>query len=84
MKPSARFIWKRTKLWSQGTSKSPDCKQTLRILHPHVRGYSFQLHFFGNSFMQNFCTFTIILKMRLGGEICSFDVNVNKGYSTKH
>lgn len=83
MKPSGRFIWKRTKLWSQGTSKSPDYKQTLRILHPMCVGI-----LFNSRLLWQFIHAKLLqlynLKMRLGGEICPFDVNVNKGCSTKH
>ena len=44
-----------------------------------VRGYSFKFTALGHSFMQNFST--LQFKTRLGGEICSLDVNMHKGYS---
>ena len=44
-----------------------------------VRGYSFKFTALGHSFMQNFAT--LQFKTRLGGEICSLDVNMHKGYS---
>ena len=43
-----------------------------------VRGYSFKFTALGHSFMQNFAT--LQFKTRLGGEICSLDVNMHKGY----
>ena len=43
-----------------------------------VRGYSFKFTALGHSFMQNFAT--LQFKTRLGGEICSLDVNIHKGY----
>ena len=43
-----------------------------------VRGYSFKFTALGHSFMQNFATLQV--KTRLGGEICSLDVNMHKGY----
>ena len=45
-----------------------------------VRGYSFKFTALGHSFMQNFAT--LQFKTRLGGEICSLDVNMHKGYSS--
>ena len=45
-----------------------------------VRGYSFKFTALGHSFMQNFAT--LQFKTRLGGEICSLDVNMHKGYFT--
>ena len=43
-----------------------------------LRGYSFQIYCLGHSFMQNLAT--LQFKTRFGGEICSFDVNMHKGY----
>ena len=43
-----------------------------------VHGYSFKFTALGHSFMQNFAT--LQFKTRLGGEICSLDVNMHKGY----
>ena len=45
-----------------------------------VCGYSFQIYYLRDSFMQNFTTYGNNFKTRLGGEICSFDVNTRKGY----
>ena len=47
-----------------------------------VRGYSFKFTALGHSFMQNFAT--LQFKTRLGGEICSFDVNMHKGYCSHY
>ena len=43
-----------------------------------VRGYSFKFTALVHSFTQNFAT--LQFKTRLGGEICSLDVNMHKGY----
>ena len=56
---------------------------------PRLQGNSLHLHSFcvdilfkftalGHSFMQNFAT--LQFKTRLAEEICSFDVNMHKGY----
>ena len=47
-----------------------------------VHGYSFKFTALGHSFMQNFAT--LQFKTRLGGEICSFDVNMHKGYCSHY
>ena len=52
------------------------CKENSLPLHSLYVGILFKFTALGHSFMQNFAT--LQFKTRLGGEICSFDVNMHK------
>ena len=54
------------------------CKENSLHLHSFCVDILFKFTALGHSFMQNFAT--LQFKTRLGGEICSFDVNMHKGY----
>ena len=54
------------------------CKESSLHLHSFCVDILFKFTALGHSFMQNFAT--LQFKTRLGGEICSFDVNMHKGY----
>ena len=54
------------------------CKENSLHLHSFCVDILFKFTALGHSFMQNFAT--LQFKTRLGGEICSLDVNMHKGY----
>ena len=56
------------------------CKENSLHLHSFCVDILFKFTALGHSFMQNFAT--LQFKTRLGGEICSLDVNMHKGYSS--
>ena len=58
------------------------CKESSLHLHSFCVDILFKFTALGHSFMQNFAT--LQFKTRLGGEICSFDVNMHKGYCVIH
>ena len=58
------------------------CKESSLHLHSFCVDILFKFTALGHSFMQNFAT--LQFKTRLGGEICSFDVNMHKGYCSHY